>query len=632
MAAEARHGAAADSPRAAVLPPPSPSVSSTSGRSSRRRRRPASEEGGEGTQEAAGSVDGEAARRRRRRSTSAAPSQAPQQPSVLEMIEEELGRLRPGVEEQAARSSQLVQELAEARSEEFREKRLLRKNRAFRQERAQRLAMRMQACIRGWLVRKRVVVALNKELAAQAGVAACMPDQLRDQLRDLKHTVHELKYQPDHRHAATVRLQAWWRGFLARRVVAVLRVAKKMREVYHRMSVAATKLSAWYRAISTRLRYRDEIRARMRETFDRQMEEMALGLQTIIKLQRAFRAKLALRRLEAFREAFGSDQLDDESEADADTQVPTLSLLVDSWRPGGLTGDPAGDQAAAIAAAASAALGREQHQQVAPRSDRELERLEAAGLVPFYWSSSQDLVRHRIGGSQAVRIQRQLRVGEAVDWQLPSDDVLESMGGFWDVYPEGLSADFLEGLDEDAWPWPNKGRAKKQRRKPPRKKVLPAAPPPPPSNAEKRAAKRDQVAVTAAEKAELTAIGAAGQLGGEEAHPLFVNAPPLLPRLLPAPPPGPPPRGAGGRRPPPLGARAPKKSFAPPSKAAFGGEVGDDDEGSWGGARSFSYCPSAPSAPSDLSSRLFGGGRPISLEALAARSENSFQAPLAIEW
>ena len=92
-----------------------------------------------------------------------------------------------------------------------------------------------------------------------------------------------------------------------------------------------------------------------------------------------------------------------------------------------------------------------------PRKAREFEKLEQAGLVPFYGSSAQQLIRHRIGGPTALRMQKRLVLGMGMlsegqgDSGEEDDEVddaeLDHPSMLWDVYPEGISAGFLDGLD-----------------------------------------------------------------------------------------------------------------------------------------------------------------------------------------
>lgn len=537
--------------------------------------------------------------------------------SAIELFDEELAQLRPGVAGQAERCRKITQELAVARETEKLERQALMKSRDFRKERADKLTKRLQACIRGWLRRKRFVLAINTELAAEAGFASLLPDQLRDQLRVLKHTVHDLKYQGEHRERAIIRLQAFWRGMLGRRVVRVLWVSNYMRQVYLQMDLAATRISAWHRSVSTRLKYREVIYTHMRETSLRQFTEMVEGLKIVVKLQRAFRARLAVRNVTRRRSAaanilngclgmvFTLPEGNGESDDDSDDGARN----VDSWRPGGLLGDSRRHEASL-----SSSQGLPE-----PRSDRELKKLEEAGLTPFYWSSSHELVRHRIGGSKALKMGRRLGIGEADEWTPPSDDELDCIGGLWDVYPEGLSADFLEKLDEDAWPWPRKAarKAKKPAQKPAKR---PAAPQPPPVNSERRAIAREEAE---ASKAVVAAAAALAAGPSEECHPLFDNAPPLPP-LAPAPPRTLPPR----TRPRPqrdlaaavASARAPSSSAA---KSAAAGKDCDDEDASWGAARSFFH---TPSGCHDQLPRLIRGGGAAAIAAAAAMT------PLALAW
>lgn len=519
------------------------------------------------SEDARGASAGAASRSSRTRSLSARGGGGRGAREVVGLIDEELEQLREKLESQTERCQEIAASLETARVKEKREKEALSETRHFQEARARRIACRMQAHIRGWLVRKRLVTAMQKERVHQLGIAAQLPEQLREKLMDLQHNVHDLKYQPEHRLDAIVRIQAFWRGVMACRIVTVLRVNRKIVELYARMEAASTKIASWFRGNSARLRFRFRIELGLQTTRARQMKEMEQALRLIIRLQRCVRARQARERVaqlfeERERSGYISQIL---ALQDTGAEAP---VMIDTWRPGGLAGDPAGDEVAALA----------DQVREPPVSDREIQRLEDEGLEPFYWSAAQELVRHRIGGTQAIKMQRYLGIGSDLDWSPPADDELDNIGGLWDVYPEGLSPDFLDNVDADAWPW--------ERPTKPKFRVLDTRPrkvqaPPPPSNAEERAHARREATQLALEAAEAAAAAAEAEA---EAHPLFVNAPPVTaasPKkrrvpLKPAPPKVPPPRNN------------PRPRLV---KCGGGTSAAVDEDASWGGARSFSHCP-----------------------------------------
>lgn len=524
------------------------------------------------------SVAGSSQCSRPRRARSLSSSRRAKAPTVLEMIDDELARLRPLIPA-AAEAQELARiDLDAARKQELVELRNLRQNRDDQKERRLKLASRMQACVRGWLTRKRFVCALNRELVNQVGIAALLPDQLRDQLKGLQHHVHDLQYHHEDRVHACVRLQAWWRSISARRIVWVLRLTNQINALHRRMNAAAMKIGAWYRAHEARNRFRTQIQINMGLARARQMQEMELCLQVVIRLQRNIRAKLARKKVREAREL--------RNELFAQAHLQNLELR-----------DGAAEECVEVP------VIEDQVKASPPRKAREFEKLEQAGLVPFYGSSAQQLIRHRIGGPTALRMQKRLVLGmgmlsEGQEDSGEEDDVvddaeLDHPSMLWDVYPEGISTGFLDGLDKDAWPedgWgrvEDKRKAAAKRRKAARKrqKAIPACPTkvvmPPPSNTEKRARARGEAAVVSDLGSKETAAAVV-----EDLHPLLMNGP-MPPQRVPLPPAGAPPRGRPRIRTP---AQSPDDD--------------EDEDGCWNGATSFfsgprKARPGPPRSPAD---------------------------------
>lgn len=511
--------------------------------------------------------------------------------SMIELIDEEIELLRPAVNKQALRCESIEQELEKVCEEELVERKNVLRTRDFRKARAHSLAKKLQATIRGWLARKRFILTVNKELADQAGFVALLPDQLHDQLRDLRHTVHDLEYREEHRQSAALRVQAWWRGTLHRRVVFIFRVASIIRCLHSYMEETATVVSSWERGKRMRLKYREEIFEAMQRTVLEKKVEHLKRLGMVVKLQRAFRAKLAMKMVAQERSrllALGI-QFETDCKKNAEKVHPnTVSIVVDTWRPGGFAGNAGSDQAAHLAAATG----------IGPKSlddlgsvETELQMLEKAGLTPFYWSSQTDFVRHKVGGPSAQKMGRKLGIGTIEDWRVPSDDELEKIGSApWDAYPVGFSDQFFDELDEDAWPWPrprNKESRRKREVEPPSAAKRLTRPLSPPSNARRRALLRDE---TAQAKSVFEGESFCGsdrdrQEDGlaDDAHPLFENAP-LLPPIDAVTP----------RRRPFQSSmlthrRVGGKPAVPRLRNIAAGDA--EEEASWSMARNFEYCP-----------------------------------------
>jgi hypothetical protein len=424
---------------------------------------------------------------------------------------------------------------------------------------------------------------LTTEVQAAGTVVAQLPDQLRENLEAMQHSVHEIAYGSEHRLRAAIKLQSWWRGIQFRRVYRIVWVATRMRRLHEHMEDAAIKIQAWFRCISIKFRYSHQIHDNMVRRHKALLEEMEMGLLVVVRLQRNIRARLARKRLKEARarlEAAGIVAAwDSLALQDAEPEDPQESIVVvDNWRPRG----PGG--------AAPHLLDRP------PRRDVEMEKLEDAGLVPFYWSSAHERVRHTIGGQASLKMQRQLGlIGEGNAWTADEEDGLAlvpragsepeaaPVGQLWDVYPEGLSKGFLDELDQDAWPWKRAGQGRSQKRSKEKqpgakkpagpKKKLALAPPPPVHTVE-----RAQVRAELREAAEAARKQAEFEAQCEELHPLLSidNAPALVLSAAPA---------------AAIAVAAPTCMY-PAQRSNDGNATEEDEEPSWSFATTF--CPPQP--------------------------------------
>merc|ERR1719401_2048940 len=115
---------------------------------------------------------------------------------------------------------------------------------------------------------------------------------LKEQLMQLQHGVHDLVYRPEDHVDSAVRIQAWWRAIIARRVVKVIRWSQKLLVIGSQMSSAAIVIQARFRGSMAYRKYRDQICRRMLETSRKQYREMELAMYCIIHIQQSYRAKL----------------------------------------------------------------------------------------------------------------------------------------------------------------------------------------------------------------------------------------------------------------------------------------------------------------------------------------------------
>lgn len=491
--------------------------------------------------------------------------------NYVEIIELELQQLRPRLDQQRLLVADRHQAYQAARRE-----RAIEVNGRRREEEAKlharvQLVKRLQGSVRRWLLRRRFFTTVDSSLMDHNALAAKLPHLLSDQLLKLQHNVHALVYRPEDHFRAVLRLQSWWRGVLAQRLMRILHMADKAAALQSRMHAAATRLQAWFRGVTQELRMREQIRINVERTRRQKQEEIEHSLNCVFLLQSYLRAKLARMRT---RERASRGELP--------AGVAALALMA----------PPAealeGAKAVAAEVAESPAEGAEAPESPAPppmhKPFREVRRIEEAGLVPFY-SSGDGVVRHRIGGVTAHKFHQQLAARAARREAQVSEDPTSADGGGalaasadggigvpeeeeeeledifcdkWNMYPDGLSRGFIKGLDSDVWAgrgWP--GRRRKQthakrapRRARPRCTAVLAQPP---ANAQLRAAAREAALET--KRGAEEEHGLAG--GPSDTQLPFVNAPELPKKQLVAgdsdedgswaheagiaPPPGPPP-------------------------------------------------------------------------------------------
>merc|ERR1719444_222405 len=100
---------------------------------------------------------------------------------------------------------------------------------------------------------------LNNQLANEAGFVALLPDQLHEHLRDLRHTTHDLEYREEHRLSAALKLQAWWRGIVWRRIAFIIKISTTIRIITKYMEARSTSISSWFKGKRMRWQYHDAI-------------------------------------------------------------------------------------------------------------------------------------------------------------------------------------------------------------------------------------------------------------------------------------------------------------------------------------------------------------------------------------
>lgn len=573
----------------------------------------------------------------RSRSLSARPPSASRQQTVFDMIDEELAQLRPQLLEKGRRKKQLAEELEIAKAAEIQEKHNLENTRMSQEERRARLKARFRKAVKAWILRRRIVVAMNEDLAAEMAVGPLLPAQLRSQLEALQLNIHALKYQEVDRVRGSTKIQAWWRGILTRRSVVCLRISRYMWKLHELMTWASIKIQSWYKVISARRKWRGKIQMRMHLKKQREAEFEEQKMRVTIQLQRAIRARLARKRVLEEKDRMSKKTVvvgQEEPEAGAGDGKQS-SKMVDTWKR---------RQEGVVQAT----------EDRPPPHDPELEKIRDAGLIPFYWNYASDTIRHRVGGTMALKIQRQLRVGVGANLAMPDvedllDDPLESdagsssatdagdgslsphrknhtrpilfttqddvdhedsaLGGNWNVYAEGLSQNFLKSLAVmDQKDWRKKGQLQKPRRT---KRLSSRPPPPPPRNTENRAKEREELE-RAAEDNRRRSVAAKAIAPLQ--HPLLDGMlPPNVPmhalqgHLHPAPPADPPSRP----RPRPHLATG---GFGRPRSRDRGSSPECVEEDPWAKLTSFYGEESGRKARSPSTSNRLGGEQHLALE------------------
>jgi len=454
-------------------------------------------------------------------------------------IDDELAQLRARATEQSARVQHAATALRARKAKEAEELEALRQKKVAQRQLRSQYATRLQAQARGWLTRRQLAqhAAADEEKLAQQGANLTLvvsSDHLREQLAGLQLQLHDMEYRREDRVAAICKLQAWWRSMLAKRVFQVMRIAHKMRAYHNQVRHAAVCIQAWFRMYPVVWRFRSVLLAEGALRHQKQLEDMERLVQVVVVLQRSFR-----RRLQQKGERPGEEQRSVTCMSPTKAKSQSEIVLIDSWKPGGI----AAGKAAVQNARPGAVVGDR-----VQKSDPEIEKIQEAGLIPFYGSSAREIIRHRVGGPSALKMQRQLGIGRAEDSPSEDDDLLHDLGTLWDVYPEGVSWDFLGHLDDDTWAHDHRGRTRSLRRpakygttvrkpKEPRRRrrKTQLIIPPPPSNAENRVRAREEQR----EANERNQQDFADDTNLLDMHPLLVGAPtpPRMPMLLePAPP------------------------------------------------------------------------------------------------
>merc|ERR1711924_47107 len=206
-------------------------------------------------------------------------------------------------------------------------------NEAVKAKRRLQLASRMQACIRGWLTRKRIVQAMDNRIEFSAWLNK-LPELLQSQLSELQHEVHDLLYDQEDKESSATKIQGWWRCILAQRAMAIIRCNEALGALFHQMNSAAIVIQAWYRGQATKACLRNKIQAKLREAGEEKMKEMQWGLKCVIHIQRRIREKQARTAMRILAQKSVKDlTLPFTTVHDTQAGEDENEILVDTWRP-----------------------------------------------------------------------------------------------------------------------------------------------------------------------------------------------------------------------------------------------------------------------------------------------------------
>mmetsp|Transcript_3174 Transcript_3174/g.7568 ORF Transcript_3174/g.7568 Transcript_3174/m.7568 type:complete len:276 (+) Transcript_3174:1-828(+) len=114
--------------------------------------------------------------------------------------------------------------------------------------------------------------------------------------------MYHLSHRPEARQRAATSIQAWWRGILTRRVVALVVVAHELIRIENRRHHAATKIAALVRGYQTRLALVEVVQATWTDEMLRRAvaEEKQMDSAAVV-VQRVWRGSVVRREFQALK-------------------------------------------------------------------------------------------------------------------------------------------------------------------------------------------------------------------------------------------------------------------------------------------------------------------------------------------
>mmetsp|Transcript_49263 Transcript_49263/g.107180 ORF Transcript_49263/g.107180 Transcript_49263/m.107180 type:complete len:256 (+) Transcript_49263:50-817(+) len=168
-----------------------------------------------------------------------------------------------------------------------------------RQRRREEATVKIQALVRGGLFRRLVLPDL---LARHREEELVVSRQLLSKtLVHMRQAIHDVAVIEEERAVAAIRIESWWRGVLARRVVGIVRIRNCFQNVGGALDCAATCIERRQRGIAARSLCRRLRREREEKLLQAKQQQGTNSRLAAVKLQTALRTFLVFRATRARR-------------------------------------------------------------------------------------------------------------------------------------------------------------------------------------------------------------------------------------------------------------------------------------------------------------------------------------------
>lgn len=154
-------------------------------------------------------------------------------------------------------------------------------------------ATKIQALVRSFFVRRHVLPSVleRKRIEELEGSRIA----LADSMLGLHQNIHDLAFLDEDRYREATRIQAWWRGVHARRIVQIVKLRNRLATLHRNLSKAATKLQTITRGRQAR---RGCMRLRLERERQKLQAERAANdkmMKAVIKIQSHVRRRAAIK-------------------------------------------------------------------------------------------------------------------------------------------------------------------------------------------------------------------------------------------------------------------------------------------------------------------------------------------------